>query len=163
MLPWLHQTTVHFARALLLVGLLFDVLGLFKKLERLLHVGFWNTLLGAMAAIAAVATGYLSEQGLAPHDDLGSALLRFHKFAALIVLLCAILMAGARLAMRGGIVPRTRTLYLTVGFFSAGLLIGASAIGGALVHSYGLGIDREAAQRVIAAQPEPGSVHAKAP
>jgi uncharacterized membrane protein len=154
MLPWLHLSAVHFATALLLSGLLFDALGLFKKLERLLFVGFWNTLLGAAGLVAAVLTGYVVEMTLGPHDDLGGAWLRFHKFLSLVATMCAVLMAGARIVMKGSILPRTRTLYLAVGFFGAALLIGSGILGSALVRSYGLGIDRDTAQRVIQLAPE---------
>ena len=154
MLPWLQLVAVHFATGLLLSGLLFDVLGLFKKLERLLFVGFWNTLLGAAGLVAAAITGYGVELVLGPHDELGGAWLRFHKFSALVAMICAVLMAGARIAMKGAVLPRTRTLYLTVGFFAAALLAGTGILGTALVRSYGLGIDRETAQRVIQVAPE---------
>ena len=153
MLAWLHPTVVHFAIGLLFAGFFFDVLALWRSSEKLLFAGFWNTVFGAVATLVAVGTGLLAESELAAHDEIGGALLPFHRVFAYTGTVFAVVLAVARVAMRGYILPRTRTVYLCVSFLGAGLLIVAGALGGALVYGYGLGVTPAGAQRVLDAQP----------
>lgn len=153
MLPWLHPTLVHFAIGLLFTAVLCDVVGLWRSNEKLLFAGFWNTVFGALGTIVASISGFLAEGRLGAHDDLGGALLPFHRTLGLAVTVLAVLLAVWRIAMKGYIRPRLRTLYLTVAFLAAGFALVGGALGGALVYGHGLGITPQAARRVLEAQP----------
>ena len=150
---WLHPTVVHFAIGLLFTGVLFDVLGLWRSSEKLLFAGYWNTVAGALAAVVAVATGYLSESALGAHDEIGGALLPFHRIFSWVGTLLALGLAGARLAMKGYVRPKLRTLYLSAALLMATLVFVSGALGGALVYAYGLGVSPAGARRVLDAQP----------
>ncbi len=150
---WIHPTVVHFAIGLLLAGLAFDVVGLWRTREKLLFAGYWNTLAGAVAVLAAAGTGLYSEAHLGPHSSIGNALLSFHKLFGIIVTILATLIATWRIAMRGYIQPRFRFLYLTASFFAAGLVFVTGTFGGALVYMYGLGLQQETLRRVLEAKP----------
>ena len=164
MFPWLHPTLVHFSIGLLLAGLLFDVLGLFRTSEKLIFAGFWNTLLGAIGALAAVGTGFLAEARLGPHSSIGNALLSFHKLFGIAVAVVAAGLAVSRIGMRGYIRPRARTLYLAAALFAAGLVSIAGGLGGTLVYWYGIGVSPETARRILEAQPDaPPRPHAPRP
>ncbi len=152
---WLHPGVVHFAVALVLAGVLLDVVALWRASERLLFAGYWNTLLGAAALAVAVATGALAEANLGAHNGLGDALLALHRATAYAALILALALATARLAMRGRIRPKTRTLYLAAAFTTSALIIISATLGGVLVYRFGLGIPPDAARAVIAAQRKP--------
>lgn len=152
-MAWIHPLVVHFGVALLFVAVTCDVLGLWRANEKLLFAGYWNTVFGALGAILAVVTGLLSEANLGPTSPLGHPLLEFHKIFGFGGTVTAIVLATARIVMRGYIRPKLRTLYLAGAFFGAGLLVITGAIGGTLVYQYGVGIPAATATRVLDAQP----------
>ena len=151
MLPWLHPTLVHFAIGLLVAGLLFDVVGLFRSSEKLVFVGFANTVAGACACLLAVATGLLAQSRLGAHSSIGNALLSFHNLIGVIVACVAVGLAVWRILMGGAI--RARTLYLAAALFTAALVSITGGLGGMLVYWYGMGISPETARRILEAQP----------
>ena len=153
MITWIHPIVVHFVIGLLLLGTLFDVIGALRKSERFLFAGFCNVLAAAICAIVAVASGLLAEANLGAHSNIGNALLGFHKTFAIVVMLLTIALAGWRLAMRGGLHHKMRTIYLAIAFTACALLFFTGGIGGVLVYWYGLGLPPETARRVIEAQP----------
>jgi uncharacterized membrane protein len=149
MLQWLHPGVVHFAIGLLFTGVLFDVVGLWRTHEKLVFAGFYCTVLGALGAVVAVVTGLGAQAALGPHDDIGDAILTFHKLFAFAGAACAVVLAGARFVMKGIVRPKFRTLYLTVALLTGAFVTIAGALGGTGVFGYGLGVTRSAAQRVI--------------
>lgn len=152
MSAWLHPALVHFAIALLLAGVVLDVVGLWRASEKLVFAGFFNTVLGTLGAVAATASGWAATRSAGPFDPLGGALLQFHEVFSYAGTLAAVVLCGARLAMRGIVRPRFRTLYLATALVMA-VLIGASgAVGGVSVYAYGVGITPDAARRVLDAQ-----------
>lgn len=154
MLQWIHPTLVHFVIGLLLAGVLFDVLGLARTNEKLIFAGYWNTLLGALAAAVTVLSGLYAEAHLGPHASIGDALLGVHKMFGILVLILSVVLAAWRISMKGYILPRRRTLYLTAAFFTSAIVLVTGGFGGALVYLYGLGLPPGAAQQVINAQPK---------
>lgn len=153
MFPWLHPSIIHFAIGLIFAAVVLDVIALIRFNESMQHAGYWNTLLGAVAALAAVLTGLGAQAQLGPHSSTGESLLQFHKLCGIATATGAVLMAGARLYMKGLVLPRTRTAYLTVAFMTLTFALMAGGFGGSLVYRYGLGIGPDAARAVIDAQP----------
>lgn len=149
MLAWLHPYLVHFAIALVFSAILFDLLALWRTNERLLFAGYWNTLLGAVSVVAAALSGWLAASSLEAIDDGGAAILNFHETFALVGGGLWVVLAIARVAMRGYIRPRLRTLYLAGSFVVAGTFLVAAALGGTLVYGYGVGVSPAAARRVL--------------
>ena len=154
MFPWLHPSVVHFAVALVFAGVMFDVVALWRSSERLVLAGFWNTLLGALGLVAALVTGLVAQAQLGAHDPLGDALLSLHRTFAYAATVLAVALVAVRLAMRGSIRPRTRTLYLAGAFVTAAFVLACGGLGGTLVYRYGLGIGPAAAHAVLDAQPK---------
>jgi uncharacterized membrane protein len=159
---WLHPSLVHFPIGLLFAALVFDVVGLWRSNEKLVFAGYWNTLLGAAAAVVAVGSGLAAEATLGPTHALGGALLGFHKAFGLAAAVLAVVLAGARIAMKGYVLPRTRTLYLAGALLAAAFVMIGGTIGGVLVYGYGVGISKAAAERVVEAhavpeEPEPNA------
>lgn len=151
-LQWLHPTVVHFSIGLLFAGVLFDVLALLRDNETLMWAGYWNTIVGAGATIVALLTGIYASSQLGESTDLGRALLPFHELTAWVGTAFAVGLAGVRLAMKGPLRKRLRTLYLAAAFLTATLIFASGALGGGLVYAYGLGVSPAAAKRVVEAQ-----------
>ena len=79
----IHPMIVHFPIALLIVGFLFDITGLFIKRNFFSWAGFSLLILGGLGVIAALLTGNLAGSGIAEEGMLKQAL-ETHKSAALI-------------------------------------------------------------------------------
>jgi uncharacterized membrane protein len=154
MLPLLHPMLVHFAMGLLLVSVVFDVLGLARTSEKLMFAGYWNMVVGSVMAALAAGTGLYAQAHLGPHSSIGDALLGVHKLFGLFVVALALVLAAWRLSMKGYILPRRRTLYLTGAFFTAFVIVVTGGLGGTLVYTFGIGLPPSAAQHVLDSQPK---------
>jgi uncharacterized membrane protein len=55
-----HPAIVHFPIALLIAGLLLDLIGLITKRSNLLIAGWYNLVLGAITSVGALASGFLA-------------------------------------------------------------------------------------------------------
>ncbi len=133
-----HVALVHFPIGLLIAALPFDALGLWRGANSVWWaMGFWDIVLGLIAALPTAATGLLDY--LAPMSD------RKAERAAtwhMIVNLTAVALFGGSLLCRGGALPGDLTRCLA----ATGLdVLGAVALsfggwlGGELVLRYGLG------------------------
>lgn len=149
MYPWLHPTFVHFAVALVVAAVIFDVLALWRQNEKLLFAGYWNTLLGAAASVLAVVSGWLAEANQELMHDGATAVLAFHKIFALTGAGLWVVVAATRVAMRGYIRRRLRTLYLAATFLVVALISVTGVLGGTLVYGYGVGVSPAAARRIV--------------
>jgi uncharacterized membrane protein len=78
-----HVAMVHFPIALIVAGVLFDVLSLRKQNPALLRAAYYTVMVAAISAIPTVATGILAWQlqfeGKAPRGNL-----KLHLFLALV-------------------------------------------------------------------------------
>jgi uncharacterized membrane protein len=148
-----HPITVHFAVALLVVGPALDLFGLLFKRESLLSAGRWNTLVGAGALLVTLLSGLSAESGLGPHSSAGGALLPLHR--ALGFVTAAVWVPGAlwRALDRHLLPQRLRTLYLTVSYAGAALILGQAALGSTMVYLHGVGLS--AAARAEPPPPKP--------
>lgn len=92
----LHPLIVHFPIALIIVGFLADVLSLFFKSEKCLSkTGFYLMVLGALAAIAAWATGQLFTSE--PTQGAIVKIFQKHETAALVTMILMIIGASLRI------------------------------------------------------------------
>jgi len=80
----LHPPIVHFAIALTIIGVVFDLLGFALKKESLKHAGFWTFIVGVVAVWGAMLSGEAAEEAVEkfiegtnvekvfePHEELG--------------------------------------------------------------------------------------------
>ncbi len=79
----IHPMIVHFPIALLIIGFLFDITGLFIKRNFFSWAGFSLLILGGLGIVAALLSGNLAGSGIAEEGMLKQAL-ETHKNAALI-------------------------------------------------------------------------------
>jgi uncharacterized membrane protein len=135
---------LHFAIALLVTGPALDLVGLLLKREVLLSAGRWNTLIGAGVLIFTALSGLAAEASLGPHSAAGAAMLSLHKALGLGLLAIWIPAAVWRGFSRHLIPVRLRTLYLTLSYVGAALVLAQAALGSALVYRHGVGLSAAA-------------------
>ena len=151
----LHPFVLHFAVGLLLIAPVCDVFGLLLRREGLLYAGRWTTLLGTLAALLSVATGFGAEAGLGPHSDAGEALLHLHKALAYLVLAVWVPVAAWRGLSKLPLPLRARTFYLAAAFAGGVVLTVQAALGNALVYRHGVGLSASARAEPVVRPPSP--------
>jgi len=140
----LHPVVLHFAIALLVTGPALDLVGLLLRREVLLSAGRWNTLIGAGVLVVTVGSGLAAEASLGPHSAAGAALLSLHKALGLALLAVWIPAAVWRGLSRHLLPVRLRTLYLSLSYLGAALVLAQAALGSALVYRHGVGLSAAA-------------------
>jgi len=140
-LAQLHPPTVHFAIALTITGLIFEILSLIFKKESLKHAGFWTFIFGVFAVWGAVLTGHEAEEVveefvsgkakelLETHEDLGEML-------PYIITVVGIMRIYAFLKNS----VKVYYLFLIAGIITVGLIGFQGNLGGKLVYEHGVGV-----------------------
>ena len=152
-IPNWHPVAVHFAIALLFTAVLLlligSSLGVDGRGSKLVLVGRWNLLLGAVAAAWAVLTGWLAYNGVA-HDTVAHQAMTVHLRWANPTVVLFVGLAAWFWIRRGAKAFGVVALVL--------LLVGALALartgylGGENVYRYGLGVQSTPASRAAANQ-----------
>lgn len=150
----IHPLLLHFAVALLIAGPALDLVGLLLRREALLLAGRWNTLIGAGFLVLTVLSGLSAESGLGAHSAAGGSLLALHKGLGLLALAAWLPTAGWRALSKLALPLRFRTIYLSLAFAGAALILAQTALGSALVYWHGVGLSTEA-RAVPAPAPAP--------
>lgn len=140
----LHPFVLHYAIALLVVGPALDMAGLLLRRESLLAAGRWNTILGAAALLLTVLSGLSAKASLGAHSAAGASLLALHQALGLLALAVWIPVAVWRIASKLALPLRARTIYLSLAFAGAALLLIQAALGSALVYWHGVGLSPQA-------------------
>ena len=140
----LHPFVLHFAVGLLLAAVGCDVLGLLLRREALLLAGRWNTLFGAGAAALSVLTGLLAAATIEPFALAGAPLLQLHRALGLLLVALWIPLAIWRAASKVALPLRLRTIYLTIAFVGAAMVLIQSGLGSAMVYRHGVGLSGSA-------------------
>src|SRR5476651_1675026 len=108
--------------------------------DALLQAGRWNTLIGVGAAAFAVVTG-LSAQVQADQGGAGASLLQLHRALGLLLVAVWLPLAFWRGALRRVSLPvRLRTIYLTLSFVGAAIVLVQAGLGSTLVYRHGTGL-----------------------
>jgi uncharacterized membrane protein len=165
MITIFHPAIVHFAIALLLVGPAMDTAGLLLRREALLLTGKWNTVIGAAMLVLAELSGLSATSSLSTHSAAGQALLNLHTALGHLCLLLWIPIAVWRAVSQQLIPKRARTIYLTLGYTGAALMLSQAALGAALVYRHGVGLSAAARQEPMLHESPPPEVvdHAHLP
>ncbi len=144
-LAQLHPPVVHFAIALIIVSVIFDILGYLLNKNSLKNAGFWTMIGGVIAVIGAFITGVQAEEVveefiegtkaydlLEKHEELGESL----PWIVLIV-------GGFRLFLNLKESKKIFGLYLIIALLTAGVVGYQGRLGGKLVYEYGVGVKCE--------------------
>jgi uncharacterized membrane protein len=136
----LHPFLSHFAVALLVFGPACDALGVALRRDSLLQAGRWNTLVGAVSAAVALASGLAARAALGPHGPAGEALLNLHGGLAWVLAAAWAPVALWRALAKPPLPTRMRTAYLALAFTGAIACVGDGLLGSALVYRHGMGL-----------------------
>jgi len=135
-----HPFVVHFAVALLLVSVLFDILSVSTQREHLQMVGWWNLFLGFLAALFAVITGLYAKNS-AFFPDSATGLILYHQYTAFGTLAIFTILFIWRSSTNRVISPRWRNYYLTLAVTGAILLLATGFLGGQMVFEHGTNVE----------------------
>jgi len=148
-----HPFVVHFAVALLLVSVLFDVLSVSTQRQHLQLVGWWNLFLGFLAALFAVITGLYAKNSAFFPDSAGILIL-YHQYTGFGTLAIFTILFIWRSSMNRIILPRWQNYYLTLAVTGAIVLIATGFLGGQMVFEHGTNVEpvRELQQTIDSLQ-----------
>ncbi len=136
----LHAMIIHFPIALLMAGVLSEIVSVVTKKEFFKSVAFYLLLLGALGAIAAYISGGYAGEGIEEGPLEGP--IELHEEAALITLWLSIITAFFRVGIHFFKYEKPWTKWAGVLLFT--LLVGSIArtgyLGGELVYSHGAGV-----------------------
>ncbi|NPA16998.1 MAG: DUF2231 domain-containing protein [Aquificae bacterium] len=137
-----HPPVVHFAIALVIMGVLFDIAGFVLRKESLKHAGFWSIMVGVVAVWGAAITGHQAEE-LVEHAIEGTKayeILEEHEELGEILPWVVSALGFFRLFL---FFKENNLLF--IGYLIAGLIVSGAIglqgrIGGKLVYEYGVGV-----------------------
>jgi uncharacterized membrane protein len=140
-LTYIHPMIIHFPIALLIVGFLFEVVGVAANKEFYSKAAFILLLLGGAGAVAAYITGNLAGDGLSEMGPLKQAL-EEHEDAAVVTLWIIGGIVAARILMVATKRFTGSLRWLAVAFFLVGVLAIARTghLGGNLVYRHAAGV-----------------------
>jgi len=141
-LAQLHPPVVHFAIALVIMGVLFDLAGFVLRNESLKHAGFWSIIIGVIAVWGAAITGHQAEE-LVEHAVEGTKayeLLEEHEELGEILPWIVSALGLFRLFLFFKYNPILFAGYLIAGLVVAGAIGFQGRTGGKLVYEYGVGV-----------------------
>jgi uncharacterized membrane protein len=145
----LHPLVVHFGLALVIVSVLLDLGAWIARKPALHATAAVNLLIGAIAVIAAVATGMMAEVQLTISHEVHQVL-DTHKLLAFCALAGVVVLTGWRLRLGGRFPHRGAVMYLALGLLTATLTAAAGHRGAEMVFVHGTAvqaIDRFAMER----------------
>ncbi|MGE5681989.1 MAG: DUF2231 domain-containing protein [Bacillota bacterium] len=137
----IHPMIVHFPIALLIVGFLFDAVGLFIKKDFFSRTGFYLLILGTIGVVAAYFSGDMAGDGISETGALKQAL-ETHEEAAILSLWLMVGISAIRIAF---VVMKKYSgtfQYIAVLLFLIGILSIARTgyYGGELVFKHAAGV-----------------------
>ncbi|HJN14452.1 MAG TPA: DUF2231 domain-containing protein [Armatimonadota bacterium] len=134
----IHPLFAHFPIALLITAFALEALGLLLNNDRVLYAAAINIVLGAVGAVAAVATGLVAEGGMSA-GDAAVALAREHKLYTLLALAMAAPLAAWRVWRGDRISKPARGAYLVLMLVMLAVVAIGAHSGGRLVYEFGAG------------------------
>jgi len=139
----LHPPVVHFAIALTMTGVIFEILGFLLNRESLKHAGFWTFISGVVAVWGAMLTGHEAEEVI--EDFLtGDAkkILETHEELGEILPYIFTVLGGLRLYLWFRENKKLYYLFLAGAVISIGLVGYQGKLGGTLVYEHLVKIDK---------------------
>ena len=135
----IHPMVVHFPIALLITGVAFEALALWRQSDRLRATSLDLLVVGVLAAGLAVVTGHVAEEAV-EHSGIPEEALEIHEKLGFAVFWIFAAVLGFRLAVRWHWIRETYVLSLLLGIVGVIVLLVASYFGGELVYSLGAGV-----------------------
>src|SRR5437868_6882477 len=102
--------------------------------EALLQAGRWNTYFGAAAAVLAIFTGLAAGSSVDLRGTAGDPLLQLHRALGYLLAAVWVPLAGWRAIARVALPLRLRTIYLTLAFVGAAMVLVETGLGTTMVY-----------------------------
>jgi len=144
----LHAALNDLPAALLLAGVIFDLLAAGTKREGFRVAGFWMIVCGAIGAGLALATGLLAEKTV-EHGEAMHLVMQQHETLAIATTVLFGAIALWRIIRRGQMSAKEQPVLLTAGVIGLGLLLVTAQRGGALVFDWAGGIPTASLERAL--------------
>ncbi len=138
----LHPPIVHFAVALTIIGVIFELLGFTLKRESLKHAAFWTFIVGVLAVWGAMFSGEAAEEAVEHfiegtnvekvfelHEELGKILPWIFTVLGLFRVFLYIKESS-----------KLMIIYLIAAIIGIGLIGYQGRLGGIMVYEYGVGV-----------------------
>ena len=140
-----HPPVVHFAIALILTGVLFDIAGFILNKESLKNAGFWAIIFGALSVWGAMFTGHFAEEIVedAIKGTKAYELLEQHEKIGEILPWIVSVLAGFRVFLNFRPNKKLFILYMAAGLVVAGMVGFQGRLGGKMVFEHGVGVKTE--------------------
>ena len=138
----LHPPIVHFAIALVITSVIFDLFGSILKKESLKNAGFWTLIVGAIAVVGAFLTGHGAEE-IVENAIKGTEAykrLEIHETVGTVVLVAVLILTAFRIFLTKKSDIRLMGIYLLAGFIVLAIVGLQGRIGGILVYQFGVGV-----------------------
>jgi len=139
-----HPPTVHFAVALVITGVLFDIAGFILKKDSLRHAGLWTIIVGAMAVWGAMFTGHYAEEAVEDYikGTPAYSILEEHEEIGEILPWIVTFTAAFRVFLNFRPNKKLFILYLLAGLITAGIVGFQGKLGGKMVYEHGVGVKK---------------------
>ncbi|NDD26721.1 MAG: hypothetical protein EB084_00435 [Proteobacteria bacterium] len=142
-----HPLLVHFPIALLPMATLIDLLGWWRRSERLAWCGYWLTLLGTVGGVCTFVCGILAEL-FAARSGVPQHMIEVHEWLATFAVWTFIAVAVARILMGVTLHRRSAPIYLLAAIAGCALLVMAAHRGGQVTYAYGANVTGVQLQRL---------------
>ncbi|MEJ2634207.1 MAG: DUF2231 domain-containing protein [Calditrichia bacterium] len=149
----LHPAVVHFAIALFLVSLLFDVIGDLIGNNKFHSAAWLNLIFAGIAAVAAVLSGlWAKSRAFIPPEARDT--LNVHQLMAFFIAGVILILLFWRINAKGLLPAKGKAFYYLISLVGLGLLIIGAYHGGKLVYHYGVGVRSTVEQPKIPEKPQ---------
>ncbi|MDM7273258.1 DUF2231 domain-containing protein [Sulfurihydrogenibium azorense] len=139
----LHPPIVHFAIALTMMGVIFEILGFISNRESLKHAGFWTFLFGVIAVWGAMLTGHVAEESVENFlTEDAKKILETHEELGNVLPFIFTIFGGLRLYLWFKENKKLYYLFLIAGLISIGLVGFQGKLGGTLVYEHLVKLDK---------------------
>ena len=138
-MPNLHPLLIHFPIAFFTVGLLFDLLAVFRKNPRFENVGWWSQVSGSVGLAAAIVSGLLAKSTVSIPVQASATFETHEQIAFLLAALAASLLLW-RIASRMLLPTKNKAVFLLLMAIMVVVMWIGAWYGGELVYSFGTGV-----------------------
>lgn len=139
----MHPPIVHFAIALTITGVIFEILGFISNRVSLKHAGFWTFLFGVIAVWGAMLTGHIAEESIENFlTEDAKKILETHEELGNVLPFIFTILGGLRLYLWFKENKKLYYLFLIVGLISIGLVGFQGKLGGTLVYEHLVKLDK---------------------
>ncbi|NPA51743.1 MAG: DUF2231 domain-containing protein [Aquificae bacterium] len=137
-----HPPIVHFAVALVITSVIFDILGTILNKNSLKQAGFWTMVGGVIAMFGAFVTGVQAEEVVEEFIEgtVAYELLEKHEELGELLPWIVLLIGGFRVFIQIKQIYKLFLIYLVVAVLTAIAVGYQGRIGGKLVYDYGVGV-----------------------